>query len=731
MLFTRLLIAVSTSALMLSYACAGEVDGQGSVPSALVDPLDFGAGKRSKLADGKGAMPQGSNRIETLARPSALKKLQSSVPAALPVLERPVTDASTTPENANPRVAGDPAFTQENADHLEGEPNSPETPQEAEPETREAHREALPVHGEQPVAAKGVPEIVVPETDVPAAMISAPATQAPVAPSPIIEIAAPTTSLEAVKRTPDAVQLPEAAQYDESDVKDPRNEAIAAALAPARPQALARLTSERDSKKLRGALKSFYNAQDYTSLWFGSKAAAAKRAEALAFIGGAPAHGLLVADYLPETLPADETQAELVLSAALVKYSQHLVRGKLVPSKVQNEVHLKPKGLDPLALLQVVRSGGSISDYVLDQAALPRRYAALMAELARLRTLDVEDDVPMVTEGPSLKPGASGERLSQLQARLFALGYLAENELQETPHYDSSIEAAVRRFQQDNALLDDGIAGHNTITSLNRSQRDKEALLIANLERLRWENGKREARYVEVNIAEQVARIFEGGHAIYETRSVVGKPKHQTPVFSDEITYAEVNPYWHVPYSIAVNEYLPQLKADPNALAGTGIRVFYKGQEIEPTRIIWSTLPKRYFSFDLKQDPGHGNALGAVKFMFPNKHNIYLHDTPSKRLFARSSRAFSHGCIRLQDPFVFGEVLFGDGKMTQARFETLQFEGENRRYDLPQGVPVHLRYFTAFASESGRVIYRPDIYKQDAALLDALRKAWVENGETS
>ncbi|MFT6696702.1 MAG: murein L,D-transpeptidase YcbB/YkuD, partial [Paracoccaceae bacterium] len=324
-----------------------------------------------------------------------------------------------------------------------------------------------------------------------------------------------------------------------------------------------------------------------------------------------------------------------------------------------------------------------------------------------------------------LKPGQSSKKVVEMRKRLTALGY---KKLGTSPEYNEILQRSVQLFQVDHGLNADGVAGSATIKAMNVSAQTRLQQVIVGLERQRWLNKPRGKRHVFVNQADFRAYVMDNGKATFETRVVVGKAgKFRTPEFTDEMTHLIINPTWHVPQSIARNEYLPMLKKDPTSLTRQGLRMTNaKGQRVDPAKLDYSLYNSKNFPFDIKQPPSTRNALGLVKFMFPNRFNIYLHDTPSKSLFARDARAYSHGCVRVQKPFELAYTLLKrQSSNPKGLFHDLLDSGRESQVDLDQAIPVHLVYHSAWITPQGRPNYRADIYGRDKKIFKALQKAGV------
>ena len=328
-------------------------------------------------------------------------------------------------------------------------------------------------------------------------------------------------------------------------------------------------------------------------------------------------------------------------------------------------------------------------------------------------------------QAKALEPGQEGPAVVQLRNRLIAMGYMTRS---ASMSYDDAITRAVQTFQIDHGLNPDGVAGPGTISALNVSPVKRLQSVIVAMERERWLNRPRGERHVLVNIPDFKARIIDNGKVTFETRSVVGKNTgdRRTPEFSDTMEHMVINPTWHVPRSITTKEYLPQLQRNPNAQSQLDI-YDRRGRKVPRGAINFRAYNASNFPFTMKQPPSNRNALGLVKFMFPNKWNIYLHDTPAKSLFNRDVRDFSHGCIRLADPFDFAYALLA--KQTddpKGTFHSRLRTGSETTVKLETQVPVHLIYRTAFTQAKGQMNYRNDIYGRDARIWNALADMGVK-----
>lgn len=326
--------------------------------------------------------------------------------------------------------------------------------------------------------------------------------------------------------------------------------------------------------------------------------------------------------------------------------------------------------------------------------------------------------------GGFLAPEDSSPDVVALRQRLAAQGYGAGG---GGAVYDAPLVQRVMQFQRDHGLTVDGIVGKATLGEVNKDPEDRLESVIVAMERERWMNFDLGARHVWVNLPDFTAQIMDGDAVAFETRAVIGKTarSHRSPEFSDVMDYLVINPTWNVPRSITVREYLPMLQK--NRYAAGHLRLLDRnGRRVPRSAVNFNAYDARSFPYVLKQPPGPGNALGTVKFIFPNSFNIYLHDTPAKALFERDLRAFSHGCIRLNQPHGFAHVLLArQSDDAEALFQRHLDSGRETVVRLQTPVPVHIVYRTAFARGSGAMQYRRDIYGRDKAVSQALQNAGV------
>lgn len=475
----------------------------------------------------------------------------------------------------------------------------------------------------------------------------------------------------------------------------------------------------------------WYQARDYRPLWTG-EADTARRSALLAALELAPDHGLPVARYdlagLRRALGAVRTEGdvgriEARLTRAYLDWAGDLSSGLLTPSEIDSTIVREISRKDPLLLLRAMEQGDP--EQVL-RDLLPRSdiYAQLMRAKFELEEIAATQGWGPAVPGDTLKPGDQGERFLALRNRLIAMGYLAPT---ATAVYDRAVQSAVMSFQRAHGLPADGVAGGDTIAEINKSPQDRIRSVLVAMERERWMDIDRSGRMIWVNLPDFTTEIVDDGRVTFRTRTVIGREdmERRTPEFSDMMNHMVVNPSWGVPRSIIVGEYLPLLQRNPNALSHMQV-VDRNGRVLSRGSVNFSAYTARSFPFGMRQPPGDSNALGKVKFMFPNKYNIYLHDTPSKNLFAHDKRAYSHGCIRLADPFDFAHALFRtQAPEIEREFNSTLKGGKETPVKLEVKVPIHIVYFTAYPEGKGRIGYRRDVYGRDARLWSALEAAGV------
>lgn len=464
------------------------------------------------------------------------------------------------------------------------------------------------------------------------------------------------------------------------------------------------------------ALAGFYAEHQYQPVFTAGQGWSTLGALVLQQLSASWQDGLQPSDYAITPLSAhpgdaEIANAELKLASTLLLYARHAQAGRFNPAAISpDNVDVSPTLSDPNAVLVDVTSSPNPAAALGSFAPQYDEYRLLRMQLVRLEAQRRGVAPARIPAGPTLRPGDEDPRVPALRARLGIPG------APDDRVYSPEVVEAVRAFQRSAGERPDGTIGPATLAALNGTGGDDTADIIANMERWRWLPHAVAPAYVIVNIPEYMVRVVVNEQTIHETRVVVGKPENPTPLLSDEMEYAVFNPSWNVPPGIIRKEMLPKLQADPYALERQGIDVVRNGRIVDPGTVDWSRGTQGYA---FRQPPGERNALGNMKFMFPNKHSVYLHDTPSRALFARDKRAFSHGCVRVNEPMKFAEVLFSLGlpgdNWPQQRISKLI--GGNEKYlNLKQRLPVHLAYFTTYVDANGRLVNREDIYGINAAV---------------
>jgi murein L,D-transpeptidase YcbB/YkuD len=479
-------------------------------------------------------------------------------------------------------------------------------------------------------------------------------------------------------------------------------------------------------------LPAIYRAHDYTPLWQNPRSIE----QLLAAIRTSELDGLDPSDYNLHTLEsllqqrqngvADNVQTgelDLLLTDSLVRLGYHLGFGKVDPEALDPDWNMTRYIEDMDALVRQADAIDTGNVDVLLQSLRPQlpTYARLQAALAEYRELQAHGGWEPVAPGETLKPGMSGERVAALRRRLLVTGDMSADS-SDPKVFDASLEAGVRNFQLRHGLEDDGIVGKSTLAALNVPVEERIDQIRANLERARWVLHDLPDTYILVDIAGFRVTYTRDGEIVWQARAQVGRPYRKTPVFRANMTYLEVNPTWTVPPTILREDVLPAIKRDPAYLAERNMQVIdYDGNPVDPAGIEWQRYTGRNFPYLIRQGAGPENALGRIKFMFPNKHIVYLHDTPSKSLFGKTTRAFSSGCIRIEHPYdLAGLLLEGDPDWDREKVIAEVDSLKTRTISLKQPVSVILLYWTVGFTPDGRVIFKQDIYQRDPAIVRGL-----------
>ena len=422
---------------------------------------------------------------------------------------------------------------------------------------------------------------------------------------------------------------------------------------------------------------------------------------------------------------------EIIVMSSFMSLISDLSSGVLNPNEIDTAINVYPKKINKEEvldnLIDFVVEGNSLVGFVYSYAPKDLEYSRLLDELLRLRAVTSKNDWgEPVPEDKFLGYNLNHPNVGMLRVRLFKMGYLAFDN--GSTLYDGEIKSAIQLFQADHGLNDDGVAGNYTLQAINISPTTRLMQVLVNLERMRWNYLSKNSKYILVNQPNFQAYLIEDDRIVWQSRVVIGLPEHQTQEFSDLMTHMIINPVWHVPRSISIAEYLPIIQEDPKFLEENDMSLIVRGtdQKIDPSLIDMSQFEPNNFPFMIKQNPSNINALGVVKFMFPNEFNIYMHDTPMKELFFKDERTFSHGCVRVQDPFQFAFNLLGYQEVDpEKKFQQFLLTKQESQINLQEPIPVNLTYRTVFFGDYGQPQYRSDIYGRDAAVFMALQDTGV------
>jgi L,D-transpeptidase YcbB len=518
--------------------------------------------------------------------------------------------------------------------------------------------------------------------------------------------------------------------YDASFVKlivdNPEADAIRIALA-------SNATSIRAVEAERKAVLAFYKANNFKPAWTANGHVLPRANDLLKILSSTASDGLVPANYVPRTIGsfenADQNLAgdalkiatfDIDLTVQALKYARQLSGGRFEPNRLSLYNDIKPSPVNADAALHVIAFTPYLETYFKSLEPSHPQYGIFKAELAKLSVTDAAPAADLISEGPTVKPGKTDNRVPQIRARLQQLGFLTADAAVNANEQllDRPLSVGVKAFQKANKLKQTGAVDAATLKAFNADHRANDRQkLVYNMERLRWLPKSLGSKYVLVNQAAFEVNVMDQGKSVWNSKVIVGRPMTQTYAFSDSMETVVFNPTWGVPVSIIVNEYGPKSRKDPSYLDRNGFKVTNsKGEVVSSRTIDWYGMGQAP-NFGVQQPSGDGNALGEVKFVFPNSHDIYMHDTPTKNLFGDSTRAYSHGCVRVQNPRDFAEVLLGWSKDD---IESTISTGESLPVNLKQKIPVHLTYFTAWTDVDGKIRYFDDIYGRDDAIAKAL-----------
>ena len=491
--------------------------------------------------------------------------------------------------------------------------------------------------------------------------------------------------------------------------------------------------------ELDTAMVRFYQVRAFKPAWVDRFGLRPEGAMALAMVYQAADQGLHYADYrnpwleelldgkvsrpvaLGAAFDGQQIQLELAVTEMVLRYAWHCTSGRTDLAIANFGLPLARPVIDHLAVrLAEALDRGILEDYLVGLGPPHDGYRALQQSLPRYRAIQRKGGWPFIAAGPKLQPGDCGPRVEQLQQRLAVSGDDRSRPKAGIHCYDADLAAAVARFQRRHGLIADGVAGARTLAALSVPVEARILQIQLSLERWRWMPADMGPRYLLVNIPGFQMEVVENGRVVRTMRTIVGRKRRPTPVLASTITHLEINPYWHVPHKIAREDLLPKIQANPDFLVRQDFRVFEGwapgARELNPASIDWTAVSADNFTYRLRQEPAGRNALGRVKFMFRNDMSVYLHDTPSKRLFKKSSRSFSSGCVRVEEPLALVSLLLERQDWDQERLDQAVATDQRQVVVLDEPVPVYLVYLTAWVAPDGTNHFREDIYGQDHIL---------------
>jgi L,D-transpeptidase YcbB len=510
---------------------------------------------------------------------------------------------------------------------------------------------------------------------------------------------------------PDAV---ESGGNDEAPTNGVAAPALAATVSPAATPTPAITNADPVADQLRGviqgdkartAFEAFYSLRNYAPLWITDGKVNERAKAAIDYLAHVDADGLDSADYpAPDftslTDPATLAEAEVKLSAVVTAYAHHAQVGRVHWTRISGDIFYELKPSPPADVLANLASADDVAGALAAYEPQTPGYLALKAKLAELRA-NATGGKPLIPDGPVLKVAMQDERVPQLRERLGVIG--------DGLIFDKTLAEAVKKFQQENNLKPTGVFAAATLEALNgRQSRRPLDTVIANMERWRWMPHDLGKTYVMVNLTEFMLYVIQNGRQVWATEIVDGKPETPTPIMTAEMKSITINPTWNIPDTIAAKEYVPLMRQDPTILERMGLNVTYN----------------RDNTIHISQPPGPNNALGQLRFNFPNKFFVYQHDSNEKYLFAKPVRDSSHGCMRVRDPVKYAEVLLAIARpregFTEDRIRGM-FGTAEIEVHLPVSIPVHVTYQTAFVDKNGKLQLRDDIYGRDRPLLAILK----------
>lgn len=493
------------------------------------------------------------------------------------------------------------------------------------------------------------------------------------------------------------------------------------------------LNIQQEAVTADSLIPELYARNDYSLIWQRDQS----MNDLLDLIETSSAEGLTPADYHQAALNrmlqsyrsgsmsvCERADLDILLTDALLRLGYHLLYGKVNPRNLDPDWNLKRDMYqrDPVDLLQKAIESDSLSGFLQQFTPVLPLYGRMKQALADYRAIESRGGWPQIPSGPTIKPGDQDPRVALIRKFLLITGDLDERLDSDQAFYDQTLVQALTRFQKRHGLETDGEIGKKTIAAMNVPVAARIDQIRVNMERSRWIFRDLPNEFVMIDIAGFQATLVKNMKPVWEAAVQVGTPYRQTPIFQDVLEYLVFNPTWTVPPTIFENDLLPALKSDPEYLQEKSMRVIdSQGKDVDTSTIDWQQVNRRNFPYMIRQDPGPHNALGRIKFMFPNKHSVYLHDTPNKSGFRRQKRTFSSGCIRVERPIELAELLLNDPvNWSRQQIEQVIESQVTRTVPLKRRLPVLLLYWTVGVDDE-MVYFKPDVYQRDGEVLNAMK----------
>ena len=492
----------------------------------------------------------------------------------------------------------------------------------------------------------------------------------------------------------------------------------------------------KSAADIDGSLSDIYHSNGLQPFWIENGKPSKRAKDIISVLEDAGSHGLVPNDYYVDWINeykdgkdvADLVRLDVLLSMGMMHYVADQREGRIKPREIDPVLFesASDEEVDWVALREAAFGASDMKDFLEQQAPPFPQYHKLREKMAEYRALAASGGWPLIADGETLKPGMDDPRIKVVKKRLAKTGDLTSGNM-DSSLFDAGLEDAVKHFQKRHNLQADGVIGKQTLAAMNVTVESRINQINVNMERYRWLKRDITGRLVVVNIASFEAFAGVPGKFDIQMPVVVGKLRHKTPVFSDTIKYIVFNPYWTLTPNIARNETLPKLKKDPLYLQKHNMKIFQgwesDSKELDATKIDWSKVTKKEMNqYKIRQEPGPKNALGTLKLVFPNKYDVYLHDTPSQGLFKKEKRAFSHGCIRMDRPAEMAAwVLGGEEKgWSIERINEIVNSRQRKVVVLEKPLPIQILYRTTYVdSENKTIHFFDDIYGRDKILANA------------